>query len=471
MVTVFVSFATEDFVTPAHDDVLIRLAHTLRDRGITGSFHVTGDLARTVRNRCRHDVIQALQEHEIGYHTNTHGASPFLAAVCEEKPWDEAVGELMATEARGVSDVSEVFERHPAYYVTEFVKAPQLIVALRSLGLDTLGFSGIPAHAAPFAWYCGSLCYGGPHLGVESSSWNPERIQSMKAAFDRVYEKAQAGEGDGVIKLFLHPYKLLYPPRENSWVSLNRIYREYDIHGDWHIPRLYDARTSECLYGEFEQIIDHVRAKDDVVFASTSETAAPYREARPRFVGLGTVLSLARALAGDLSYAEGEDRLFSPAEIAALIVRALAHVGEHGTLPDCVPVRQPLGPTETAAASAGTHHVSADVVLHAAQSLDRDVSFYGRFPAVIDFGGGTNVPLGAAVLAMAGLLDPLARPGTRPGRVAFGEAPGYPVVAAEPYFREDRFTKPSYPEGFTGRNLCQDCRLQSWTYRPARPRP
>ena len=470
MVTVFVSFATEDFVTPAHDEVLIRLSRMLRARGITGSFHVTGDLARTVRSRCRRDVIRALRDHEIGYHTNTHGAFPFLAAICEEKPWDEAVGELMATESRGVSDVSEVFEKRPAYYVTEFVKAPQLIVALRSLGLDTLGFSGIPVRDAPFAWYCGALCYGGAHLGIESSSWNPERIETMKAAFDKLHQRAQEGESGGVIKLFLHPYKLLYPPRKSSWVSLNNLYREYGIHKDWRTPRPYDARTTESLYGEFEQIIDYVRTRDDVVFASTSEAASPYREELPVFVGLDTVVHLARVVCRDLSYAEGDGRFFSPAETTALIAHALAHYGEHGRLPDCVPFRQPLGPTESVVASTGAHHMATDEVLHAMRKLDQQVSFYRRLPAAIDLGGSTKVPLGATLRAMAGLLEQLALPGTRPKRVAFGEAPDCPSIAAESYFREDRFTKASYPEGFTGGNLCRQCRLQSWTYRPARPR-
>ena len=58
---IIVSFATEEFVTPEHDDVILRLAAILRRRGITGSFHLTGDYARKLRERRRSDVITALR--------------------------------------------------------------------------------------------------------------------------------------------------------------------------------------------------------------------------------------------------------------------------------------------------------------------------------------------------------------------------------------------------------------------------
>ena len=45
--------------------------------------------------------------------------------------------------------------------------------------------------------------------------------------------------------------------------------------------------------------------------------------------------------------------------------------------------------------------------------------------------------------------------------------PVLPVVAAEPFFKHETFTREIYPDGFDGRNICKMCRLQSWSWKPA----
>ena len=207
MVKLFISFATEEFVTPAHNGILLKIASILGERNITGSFHLTGEFARYLRGNQHFDVIEALQQHEIGYHSNTHGAHPFIGDICENNSWDSTVEKLMRTESKGILDIENTFGRRPTYYVTEFTKAPQLIYALRSLGIDVLGFSGLPNHKGrPFCWYTGSLCYTGPMLGVESPP-HTDRLQKMKNKFDHLYQQEKAKGSNGVIKLFNHPYK------------------------------------------------------------------------------------------------------------------------------------------------------------------------------------------------------------------------------------------------------------------------
>ena len=83
MVKLFISFATEEFVTPAHSEIIIKIASILSDRCITGSFHLTGEFARYLRDNQRCDIIEVLRQHEIGYHSNTHGAYPFIGSICE----------------------------------------------------------------------------------------------------------------------------------------------------------------------------------------------------------------------------------------------------------------------------------------------------------------------------------------------------------------------------------------------------
>lgn len=464
------SFATEDFVTPEHDDVLLRLSTLLTRRGIPGSFHLTGDLARTLRRRRRTDVLRALARHEIGYHSNTHGAFPFLAGLCESRAWDDAVAEIMATEARGLLDLCDLFDRRPAYYVTEFATAPQVSYALKGLGLDLLGFSSLPpSENRPCAWYAGSLCLTAPHMGLESPP-QPGRLERFREEFDRHAAAARHNHAEGLLKLFNHPYKFLYDNRVASWVGLNRIYRAYDPHADWIAPQTsrYDRATTETLFREFEALLDHVQAQPDVKFLRTSDAMNAWRRRPPAFVPLDAVRSLARAAAREFSYHAANGVFFSPAEIFGLLVDALDHGAARGSLPDIVPYRELLAPVEPAADAPPPGVTPGAALTAVLQRLNRDLDLHRRLPALID-PDGIALPPENLLAEGAALLDACAAGRPLPDLRSAARPPEsrMPRIAAHPHFQETTFTKPSYPEGFTGSRLCSIRRLQSWSYKPA----
>ncbi len=466
---IIISFATEEFVTPEHDDVILRLASILRRRGIAGSFHLTGDYARKLRERRRVDVINALRDHEIGYHGNTHGAMPFLAGICEERAWDDAVAALMATEARGIMDLADIFDRKPAYYVLEFVKVPQLIYAIKGLGIDLLGFSGVPSSEnAPFSWYCGSLCFSAPYMDLEKP-WAPGRLQAFQEVFEPLYAQAAAGACGGVVKLFNHPYKFLYNNSIETWTSANQLYRRCDIHAPWQIPLagMYDRGITEKLFADFEQFLDYALAKPAVEFLRTSDMMEQYRRRPPRFVGLQDVAALASAAAGDLTYHPAGGVYYSPAEIFGLLAYVMDYYVARQILPEEAPWRDLLGPVEDPA-PAGPAAFSAARLLEAARRVNRELDYYRRLPASVDLAGAA-LPPGGFIQAGAAWIE-AARQGRAgadwPGR-AEAAAPLLPRMAAHPYFAEETFTRRSYPEGFTGRAVCGACRRQSWTYKPA----
>lgn len=463
------SFATEEFVTPGHDEVLLRLAAALSRRGIRGSFHLTGDLARHLRASRRMDVVKALRDHEIGYHSNTHGAIPFLAGICEESSWDDAVAAIMAGEARGMMDIADIFDRPPGYFVLEFVKAPQLIYAIKGLGIDLIGFSGIPPSAnAPFSWYCGSLCCSAPHMGLETP-WAPGRLASFKEEFEPLYEQASAGAFDGVVKLFNHPYKFLYNNNIESWTSANKLYRRPGIHLPWRIPQagMYDRGITEKLFNDFEQFLDYVLAKPGVEFMGTAQLMNQYRRRPPKYVGLHEIAALAAASAGDLNYHLSAGIYYSPAEIFGLLAYVMDYYAIRKALPEAAPWRDLLGPVEDPG-PAGPSALPAARLLEAAQYVNRELDYYRRLPAVID-SDGAALPPGSFIQAGAAWLEAAlqGRPAPDWSCSAEAAAPVWPRMSADPYFAEETFTKSSYPEGFTGRALCAACRRQSWTYKPA----
>src|SRR5690349_12093774 len=66
-VAVILWFDTEDYLLPADDDASKRLAEMLTERQVRATFKVVGEKARVLERRGRHDVIEALRKHDIGF--------------------------------------------------------------------------------------------------------------------------------------------------------------------------------------------------------------------------------------------------------------------------------------------------------------------------------------------------------------------------------------------------------------------
>ena len=465
MVKLFISFATEEFVTPAHNGILIKIASMLSQRNITGSFHLTGEFARKLRDNQHSDVIEALRQHEIGYHSNTHGAYPFIGSICENNSWDSAVEKLMRTEAKGILDIENIFGKRPTYYVTEFTKAPQLIYALRSLGIDLLGFSGLPKNGGvPFCWYTGSLCYTGPMMGVESPP-HTDRLQGLKHKFDRLYQQEKAKGSNGVIKLFNHPYKFAYNNHIASWVSKNQIYKSYNIHSPWIVPHesLYSEEITTRLFSEFEQLLDYILDKGDTEFLSTSQIALPYSKKPPHFVTDEVFSELLDQINRNIIWLKTGTMIFSPTEIFALMTYALKYLSNDRKLPGLLPLRDPLGPVLESRALNEAVSVPLDMIMRNIAHIDRELEFSQQLPAEMKFSD-VKISLESAYFAFARMLQ---NPIPDSGNITFQPTAPLPEIASNDYFHAQSWTKESYPAGFTGKNICLHCRLQSWTYKPA----
>ncbi|OGV52321.1 MAG: hypothetical protein A2017_13485 [Lentisphaerae bacterium GWF2_44_16] len=462
---IIISFATEDFITPEHDEVLLWLAEMLSKRGIKGCFHLTGDLARELRDRRRKDIIRALQKHEIGYHCNTHGAYPFIFSVCENMDWDSAVSRLMETEAKGIHDISEITGTFPKYFVIEFARAPQLIYAMRMLGISTLGLSELPSMEKPFVSYAGSLCYSGPIMGLEPPQMEQKRLQNMKNEFDALYSKASEGEYDGILKVFLHPYKLIYPHAEASWVSRNDIYRKYDVKNKWLVPPLFPAKTIKRLHREFEEIVDYILEHKGVKFLSTSELSDKYRTRYPSFVTLKSLLEIAEKSIAETTFIKSGGIYYSPAEILAMAVYALKEFEKNKKLPEEIIYRNILGPVESAPPFRKTGKIKTENILKTMDNINRKIDFHQRMPSHIEIGKDTLPPGGAFKLLMKVLVS-LSKGNKLPYHEA-GSFQDFPSVSEEKYFQTKTFTRPIYPENFTGKNICVSNKLQSWSYKPS----
>ena len=111
----------------------------------------------------------------------------------------------------------------------------------------------------------------------------------------------------------------------------------------------------------------------------------------------------------------------------------------------------------------GTYFSSQDVIMRNIADVDREIEFSQQSPYEIGFSG-AKIPLSSAYLAFARMLK-----NSIPdfGNLTFHPTKPLPEIASSDYFSAQSWAKESYPAGFTGRNICNHCRLQSWTYKPA----
>src|ERR1700694_3806841 len=129
-------FDTEDYILPASDDAALHVANFFTHEGIRGTFTIGGEKARTLQKRARHDVIEALKKHEIGYHSNYHSVQPSPALYLSNLGWDDGVAEFDRREGPGVEDLKRIFGRTPTCYGQPGSSwGPQSYGAMRKWGM------------------------------------------------------------------------------------------------------------------------------------------------------------------------------------------------------------------------------------------------------------------------------------------------------------------------------------------------
>ena len=135
---VTVVFDVEDYISPVADsvdEIPKWLAETMTEVGVTGTFFVIGEKARSLEERGRQDVIEAMASHDIGSHTNYGSIHPTVTEILENAGWDEGVMAMLENESAGFEELERIFgipvstlARHGGSY------GPQLVYALGQMG-------------------------------------------------------------------------------------------------------------------------------------------------------------------------------------------------------------------------------------------------------------------------------------------------------------------------------------------------
>ncbi len=458
-----VTFDTEDYVTPEAegiDDIPKWLAETMTEEGVTGTFFVIGEKARSLEGRGRRDVVAAMARHDIGSHTDRGSIHPTVTERLEKAGWDDGVSLMGEREAAGIADLERIFgvpvtilARHGGSY------GPQLVSALGRLGA---GYQGSPASLPghDVVWFCNALNFSAQYSGFDDAYYRDDLFEPV---FDKLKrELPERIRQADVLALFAgHPTKI----RAEEFWDLNFYGGRNSAPDEWRTPRLRPAETMATARKNFRRMMRWLKGRDDIeittyrelmdVFGAQKETMT--RE-ELRAVAATTLATKALAPTAD----------FSPAEAFFGLARSIEGYRETRELPKEFKADRPLGPLETPPERPDATRVELFQVFALALAANEHIDRTGALPASLDTGQQRLGTGSLFALFSAVYLD------LTDGR----PAAQYDVQAFEPYPRtnesgvvgevEGYKTWPVHRPDLDMSRIVELTRLQLWTLKPAR---
>ncbi|NPV08530.1 MAG: hypothetical protein HPY83_11300 [Anaerolineae bacterium] len=451
-------FDVEDCMVPQSDDAAKRLAWILERHRVRGTMKLVGQKARVLEQRVRYDVIDALQKHDIGFHSNWHGLRPQVAEYLAPLNWEDGAAEFERRERPGLLDVRRIFGVNPVTYGQPGSNwAPQAFPVLRRWGIPTYvsGFGYVGVDCQPF-YYGGVLCtshmYGkrgsaderNHLLGLNFELGAPGELEKHKAAFTESLR--QLSPSGGLISIYNHPCTLVME--------------------EWFSTYLKPRELTEAGYAHFEEFLSWVLSHPNVRPTCASELPRLYPDlARGHYFAPEELRQVAEALASEVSFVRLGELTLSAAEAFRLLARALLAYCESGALPQqvlCLPVYNPTRPPE----AEGQGSVPWDDFCRANREAVGWTDRKQEVPPEVQVGPVTVGPgafLAALARAMARLLA-----GQGPPEEVLLE----PVPLRFEWYVDEAAARSSWSSammrpGFSAPGLLELARLGAWSLKPA----
>ncbi|RPJ03582.1 MAG: hypothetical protein EHM31_00295 [Candidatus Aminicenantes bacterium] len=456
---VVVTFDTEDYITPEAeriDDIPKWLAETMTEEGVTGTFFVIGEKARSLEKRGRRDVIAAMAKHDIGSHTNFGSIHPTVTEELENAGWRDGIRLMLEQESASIDEMARIFgvpvrtlARHGGSY------GPQLVAALGSM---KAGYQGSPASLPghDVVWFCNALNFSAQYAGFDDSYYRDDLFEAvfekLKADFPEVIRTSQ------VLALFGgHPTKI----RAEEFWDLNFYYGKNTPPEEWRVPRLRPQETMATARENFRRMMRWLKSRDDIEITTYRELMDVYSSQQEQMTReeLRTI-----AVAALESRALAPTADFSPAEAFA----GLAFSIRAASLPALLRVSHPLGPMEMPPARPEIARLKIEDVYGLARRASEYIELNKTLPATLEAG---HARIGAG--SLFGLFSAVYLD-LDSGKLR----PEYDVPAFEPYPRtneqkiiaevEGYKTWPVHRPDLDMSRIVEFTKLQLWTLKPAR---
>ena len=462
-------FDTEDVYYPPEcriDDIPGWLAEIMTDVGVVGTFCTMGEKARTMKDRGRDDVLQAMARHDLVSHLqgNIH---PLLPEVLEDKEWDDGLAATAAFEDVVVEDFRYAFgsepvalSRHNMYW------GPQHTALAGKRGMchmDTL--IGVPDCEQP-CWYAGGLALSNPPtpgFGGFDAIYSCDDAFNKRFAELPAFVEACAERGVECLNIFgCHPVQVM----ARGWIE------RYCMAGG-------KTRTPEQVgwrYGvrgpadearakvNFRRLCEFIRDCDLLESVGAAEAARAFMT-QPADITRDEMTEWAEAVAD--ANAVVLHRTFSPAELLTGIAESLIAAGPEGQLPDAVDRRDVLGPKEIPTVSPEVTSVSHADLLDMSRQLAGVVSETGHILANMTVPAG-RVGLGQFCVLTARAYLAQSRH-ERYAQLDIPQTTRYPAVAAQ-IDRTVRYAIHEhwpYDPDMSSERIAKHSRLQTWSLKPA----
>jgi hypothetical protein len=459
MVYVTFWFDTEDFILPQADDAAKRLAEMFIKRNVKATFKIVGEKAKVLEERGRDDVILALANNDIAYHSTYHSVHPTPSEYSRDLDWHEGVSEFIHREGAGLETLRRVFGVNASCYGQPGGSwTPQSYAALHEfqipLYLDET--SHVNLNNRPF-WYCGILTI--LELGdcVIRTGWTDESVRQACAKFDRVHEKL-IREGGGIISIYYHPCEFVH---RQFWDGVNFARGANPPRSEWKLPPLKSDEEQEQAFHAFETYLDHIVNHSGVRLVTAREIPSLYPDrvySKPLM--RSDVRSIAKAFQKQLSYVVLDGRIVSAAEGLLILSHFVTNIGK-GPQSKEITLEFAYGPASTPQRFITKGTFSWNAIQQAAQEFLDTVHTTKQLPSIIWVAGEPVRPEDFAV-TLASLVTAERYSGNIP--MQKGE------LEARKYVAEDSprlWGWVIFPKGFNAPGMMEIAKLQAWTIKPA----
>ncbi len=436
-------FDTEDYIDPISDDAALRIANDLSSLGVKGTFKVVGEKARVLEQRGRRDVIQALGQHAIGYHSNWHSAQPAPAVSLEPLGLLEGAEDFERRELAGFQDVARIFGVAPVCYGQPGSSwAPQTNLALRRMGVHVYLDEGTQVGYNDQPIWFGGLLYV-YSMGPYEIRADIDRPGAEAEAFRRFDAAAKhfAESGGGLISTMYHPTEMVHT---QFWDAVNFANGAVKPREEWALPLRRTSEDAEHCFRTLKAYVEHAKSIPNVRFVTANDLLQIYANPMPPAVDKVTLAK---------HFQRGIDFLPTPAgdlSAADILLELLD-----------VPPIYVDGPTHQGVSTYSADTIPAFVFAAAVEDVKSFIETTHRLPG--------EVFVGAQSLSLADFAATLAEHVLSPGPIRVER--GNEQFAK--YFSTDAqgsFRWPIHPPGFAPEKLLALARLQGWTLKPARLR-
>lgn len=401
------SFDTEDYVDPLSNDSLLRIVELHTKHEVPATFGLVGEKARFIHFCGRDDVVEALKDHEVAYHSDHHWILPdwdleprHIPVWINEKDWDAGIERILIEESRGLADIHDIFGERPVTQLRNYGDwTPQVMAAHARLGLGVHAYGPVFHNADPEPiWYCNQLQIANPRHMYEDYLHDMELTPEQKLQKHIADIEKHLGEGTQRLGWVNHPTRFIadtWWEMPNWWSTMDDPPRR-----DWTWPERFGEDTIEQLLTIVDGLLEWVAAHPDIEFRTFREFHAEYTPTRA-WVSGEEAGELAKLVGERPKMVEHEGETYSPAELFGIFAHALG--APEGVRADRVhPLRRILGPTEAPVDSAAGE-APREALQEACYEAELFIRDHARVPASIPVGD-TEVGPGALLAAMAAML-------------------------------------------------------------------